>query len=133
MALITGSDCALTIATKDYGDVVSAFELTSTTESLTYDTLKGQKAGPGKESSKLSVTFAYDSGDSNSLFDALWSNSGKDVAFSATAGGTVFSGNVIAVKPSVPAKAGEVSEVTVEMDVDGPITKAPKPATKAGA
>lgn len=128
MALITGSDCALTIATKDYGDVVSSFELAFTTDSLTYDTLKGQKAGPGKESSKLTVVFAYDSGATDSLFDALWTNSGKDVAFSATAGGSVFAGNVIAVKPSVPAKAGEVSEVTVEMDVDGAVTKSAKPA-----
>lgn len=128
MALITGSDCALTITAKDYGDVVSSFELAFTTDSLTYDTLKGQKAGPGKEAAKLTVVFAYDSGATDSLFDALWTNSGKDVAFSATAGGSVFTGNVIAVKPSVPAKAGEVSEVTVEMDVDGQVTKAAKPA-----
>lgn len=131
MAIITGSDCGLTINQKDYGDVVSSFELTSTTDSLTYPTLKGQKAGPGKESAKLSVTFAYDSGATDSLFDALWSNVGKDVAFVATAGQSTFSGNVIAVRPSVPAKAGEVSEVTVEMDVDGQITKAQKPAGKA--
>lgn len=129
MALITGSDCGLTIGAKDYGDVVSSFELTFTTDSLTYDTLKGQKAGPGKESAKLSVTFAYDSGTATSLFDALWDQVGKDVAFVATAGQSTYSGNAIAVRPSVPAKAGEVSEVTVEMDVDGQVTKG-KPAAK---
>ena len=133
MAIITGSDCGLTINAKDYGDVVNNFELTFSTDSLTYDTLKGQKAGPGKESGKLSVTFAYDSGATDSLFDALWSNVGKDVAFVATAGGSTFTGNVIAVRPSVPAKAGEVSEVTVEMDVDGQVAKAAKPAGKASA
>lgn len=131
MALITGSDCSLTIATKDYGDVVSSYELAFSTDSLTYDTLKGQKAGPGKESAKLTVTFAYDSGNSDSLFDALWTNVGKDVAFVAVAGDSSFSGNVIAVRPSVPARAGEVSEVTVEMDVNGQVTKGAKPAGKA--
>lgn len=133
MALITGSDCGLTIDTKDYGDVVNSFELTFTTDSLTYDTLKGQKAGPGKETAKLSITFAYDSGSPDSLFDAMWSAVGKDVAFIATAGGSTYSGKAIAVRPSVPAKAGQVSEVTVDMDVDGQVTKAAKPAGKAGA
>lgn len=132
MAIITGSDCGLTIASKDYGNVVNNYELTFSTDSLTYDTLKGQKAGPGKESAKLSITFAYDSGATDSLFDALWTNVGKSVAFVATAGASTYTGNVIAVRPSVPAKAGEVSEVTVDMDVDGQVTQG-KVSAKAGA
>ena len=124
MALVTGSDCALTIDAKDYGDVVASFELAFTATSTTYDTLKGQKAGAGKESAKITVVFAYDSGETTSLFDALWKAVGKDVAFVATAGKSTYTGKAIAVRPSVPAKAGEVSEVTVEMDVDGEVVQA---------
>jgi hypothetical protein len=133
MALITGSDCALTIDAKDYGDVVNKFDLSFTTDSLTYDTLKGQKAGPGKETAKLSITFAYDSGAASSLFDTLWTGRGKDVAFVATVGASTYTGKAIAVRPSVPANAGAVSEVTVDMDVDGEVVQGKVAAAKAGA
>ena len=131
MALVTGSDCKLTIGTKDYSDVINNFSLSFSTESTTYDTLGGQRAGAGKEKSKLSVTFAYDSGDAtNSLFDDLWTGTGKSIDFVAIAGASKFTGKAIAVRPSVPANAGQVSEVSVEMDVDGSVTKAPVAAAK---
>lgn len=130
MALVTGSDCKLTIGTKDYSDVINNFALTFSTESTTYDTLGGQRAGAGKENSKLSVTFAYDSGDTNSLFDDLWTGVGKSIDFVAIAGASKFTGKAIAVRPSVPANAGSVSEVSVEMDVDGSVAKAAVAAGK---
>lgn len=130
MALITGSDCKLTIATKDFSNVINNFSLSFTTESTTYDTLGGQRAGAGKENSKLSVTFAYDSGETNSLFDTLWTGVGKSVDFVAVAGSSQFSGKAVGVRPSVPANAGQVSEVSIEMDVDGTVTKAPVTAAK---
>ena len=74
--------------------------------------------------------FAYDSGDANSLFDTLWTETGKTVDFVAVAGASQFTGKAVAVRPSVPANAGQVSEVSVEMDVDGSVTKAPVPAAK---
>lgn len=130
MALVTGSDCKLTVGTKDFSNVINSFALSFTTESTTYDTLAGQRAGAGKENAKLSVTFAYDSGEANSLFDSLWTNAGKTLAFEATAGTSKFTGNVVGVRPSVPANAGQVSEVNVEMDVDGTVTKASVAANK---
>lgn len=130
MALITGSDCKLTVGAKDFSTVINSFSLSFSTESTTYDTLAGQRAGAGKESSTLSITFAYDSGDANSLFDTLWTETGKTVDFVAVAGASQFTGKAVAVRPSVPANAGQVSEVSVEMDVDGSVTKAPVPAAK---
>lgn len=131
MALVTGSDCKLTVATKDFSTVINSFALSFSTESTTYDTLAGQRAGAGKESSTLSITFAYDSGETDSLFDTLWTNTGKTIEFTAIAGGTQFKGKAVAVRPSVPANAGQVSEVSLDMDVDGSITKEPVPASAA--
>ena len=125
MALVTGSDCSLSIDAKEYATVVSSFQLASTTSSVTYPTLKSTLAGQGTETWKLTVVFAYDSGETSSLYDALWTAAGKSIAFVATAGKSTFTGKAIAVHPSVPAKAGEVSEVTVDMDVDGDVLKAP--------
>lgn len=131
MALVTGSDCKLTIGTKDFSNVVNNFSLSFTTESTTYDTLGGQRAGAGKENAKLSVTFAYDSGGTDSLFDTMWTGAGKSVDFVAIAGTSSFTGKAIGVRPSVPANAGQVSEVSIEMDVDGTVTKAAvTPASK---
>lgn len=131
MALVTGSDCSLKIGSKAYDSVVNSFELSFESESLTYDTLAGPRAAGGSESGTLSVTFAYDAADADSLFDQLWSNAGAQVAYEATVGGAKFSGNAIAVRPSAPAKAGEVSEVTVELPLDGIPAKAPAAVTLA--
>ena len=130
MALVTGSDCKLTIATKDFSGVINNFSLAFSTESTTYDTLSGQRAGAGKENATLSITFAYDSGETNSLFDTLWTSTGKPIDFVAVAGTSQYTGKAIAVRPSVPANAGQVSEVSLDMDVDGEVTKAPVTASK---
>jgi hypothetical protein len=70
------------------------------------------------------VTFAYDATDSDSLFDALWTAAGTSIAYVAKVGGATFTGNAIAVRPSASAKAGEVSEVTVTLPLDGIPVKA---------
>ena len=125
MALVTGSDCKLNIGTKDFSDVISNYSLAFTTDTPSYPTLGGTRSLAGTETAKLSITFAYDSTDTNSLFDTLWTATGKSLDFVATAGGSKYSGKAIAVRPSVPANAGQVSEVTVEMGVDGVVTQTP--------
>jgi len=70
------------------------------------------------------VTFAYDSGETPSLFDALWTGAGQTIAYVATAGASTYTGNAIAVRPSVPAAAGSIVEVTVELGLDGIPAKA---------
>jgi hypothetical protein len=125
MALVTGSDCKLTIMTKDFSDIIGNFSLSFTTETPSYATLGGTRSLAGTETAKLSVTFAYDSAETNSLFDTLWTAVGKPIDFVATAGASKFTGKAIAVRPSVPANAGAVSEVTVEMGVDGVVSQSP--------
>jgi hypothetical protein len=140
MALVTGRDCDLTIGTKAYAGVVSSFALDFDSESLEYATLGGTLAGAGSETGTLTITFAYDSGDTpNSLFDDLWTAAaaGQKVAYVAKVGKSTFSGNAIAKRPSAQADAENPSETVVEMTLDGMPTKAaastlaaPAPAAK---
>jgi len=125
MPLITGKDCDLTIGGKSFDNVVNLFALAFETEKLEYQTLAGPRAAGGSESGTLGITFAYDSGEADSLFDALWTAAGSSVAYVATVGGTKFTGNAIAVRPGANATAGEVSEVEVELTLDGIPAKAP--------
>ena len=125
MALVTGRDCSLKVGTKTYDNVVNSFELAFDTSSLEYQTLAGPRAAGGSESGTLSITAAYDAGDTNSLFDALWTAAGQSIAYEATVGGVTYSGSAIAVRPGASATAGEVSEFSVELALDGIPTKAP--------
>lgn len=125
MPLITGKDCSLTVGGKDFDDVVNLFALAFETEKLEYQTLAGPRAAGGSESGTLAITFAYDSGESDSLFDALWLAAGDPITYSAAVGASTFSGTAIAVRPGANATAGEVSEVEVELTLDGIPTKAP--------
>ena len=127
MALVTGSDCSLDIGGTTYDNVTNGFELSFSTDSITYDTLAGPRAAGGSESGELSITFAYDAEETSSLFDALWNGAGNTVAYVATVGGSTYTGNAIAVRPSAPAKAGEISEVEVTLPLDGIPVKAAKP------
>lgn len=119
MALVTGKDCDITIATKSYAGVVNKFELAFDMTSVSYQTLTGVLAAGGSETGTLSLTFAYDSGEVSSLYDALWTNAGKTIEYVATIGTAAFTGKAIAVRPGANASAGEVSEVEVEFNLDG--------------
>lgn len=134
MALITGNDCSITIGSDVYDDVVASFELSFDTETLTYNVLSGPRAAGGSESGTLNITFAYDSGDTPSLYDALWTASGTAVAYVATAGASTFTGQAIAVKPGLPASSGAVVECSVELALDGmPAKGAVTPRTAKSA
>lgn len=127
MALVTGRDCDLTIGTKAYAGVVSSFALDFDSESVEYATLAGVIAGSGSETGTLTITFAYDAGETpNSLFDDLWTAAaaGTKVAYVAKVGKATFSGNAVAKRPSASGDAENPSETTVEMTLDGMPTKA---------
>lgn len=132
MALITGKDCDLKIgsgvAAKSYSGVVNKFDLKFDQSSVSYQTLTGPLAAGGTESGTLDITFAYDSGSTDSLFDALWDNSGKSIEYIAKIGDTTYTGKAIAVRPGANAEAGAVSEVSVSLNLDGIPAKA-KPAS----
>ena len=133
MAIVTGKDCDLTIGAKDFAGVVNTFELAFDSTAVEYQTLTGPIAGPGSETGTLTITFAYDSGETDSLFDDLWTatEAGTPVAYVATVGASTFSGDAIAKRPNASAVAGEVSEVSVDMSLDGMPTKAAVPAATA--
>ena len=124
MALVTGTDCAITVATVSYVDVVQSFELSFATESLTYPTLGGMRTASGDETGTLTITAAYDSEEATSLSDALWGAAGPARAYVATGGGAAYTGSANAVRPSAIAKGGEVSDFTVEMSLVAIPTKA---------
>lgn len=130
MALVTGKDCDLRIGSKSYAGVVNKFELAFEMSSVSYQTLAGPLAAGGSETGTLSVTFAYDSGSTDSLFDALWDAAGKDIEYVATIGEATYSGKAIAIRPGANATAGEISEVDVEMNLNGIPTKGKKPGSK---
>jgi hypothetical protein len=130
MALITGKDCDLKIATKSYSGVVNKFELKFDMSSVSYQTLTGPLAAGGTETGTLDITFAYDSGTTDSLFDALWDASGKPLDYIAKIGDSIYTGKAIAVRPGANAEAGAVSEVTVSMNLDGIPTKGKPAGTK---
>lgn len=128
MALVTGKDCDIKIGSKSYAGVVNKFELAFEQSSVSYQTLSGPLAAGGSETGTLSVTFAYDSGESDSLYDALWTAAGKDIDYVATIGTATYTGKAIAVRPGANATAGEVSEVDIEMNLNGIPAKGTRPA-----
>jgi len=130
VALVTGKDCDLTIGAKSYSGIVNKFELAFDMSTVSYQTLAGPLAAGGSETGTLSVTFAYDSGEETSLFDALWEAAGKDVDYVAKIGASTYTGKAIAVRPGANATAGEVSEVDVEMNLNGLPTKGKPGAAK---
>jgi hypothetical protein len=125
MALVTGRDCDLTIGGKPYAGIVNRYELSFDSDSQTYDTLSGPLAVAGSESGTLAVTFAYDSGATDSLFDALWTaaDAGTNVQYVATVGSSTFTGEAVPKRPNAAAVAGEVSEVSVDLTLSGMPTK----------
>lgn len=131
MSLITGKDCDLTIGAKSYKGVVNTYSLSFDMTASEYQTLAGPIAGPGAETGTLSITAAYDSGETDSLFDALWTAAaaGTPIAYVATIGGSTFTGSAVAARPNADAVAGEVSEFSVECALDGMPVKAAKPAS----
>jgi len=126
MAVITGRDCDLTIGAKSFKGVVATAELSFDETASEYQTLGGPLAGPGAETGTLSLTWAYDSGATDSLFDTLWAakEAGTPVAYVLTVGSSKFTGDAVAKRPNAPAVAGEVSESSVELSLNGIPAKA---------
>ena len=123
--LITGYDCSITVGETVFDDVVASFELSFDTESLTYNVLSGPRAAGGSESGSLNLTWAYDSGETPSLYDSLWTAKGTPITYVATAGNSTYTGTAIAVRPGLPATAGSIVECSVELALDGMPVQAP--------
>jgi hypothetical protein len=124
-SIITGSDCTLTIDDVDYSCTINAYTLSFDTSAAEYQTLCGPVAGKGTETGTLDVTAAFDAGETASLFDALWAaaDSGANITYAAVLGTTTFTGQAVPARPDVNATAGEVSEFSSSMALNGIPTK----------
>jgi len=131
MAMIQNSnDCTLTIDGVDYTCQITDASLSaSQSGATTFSTLCGDHGDTGGTSWSLSISFAYDSGASESLFDALWDNDGTTAAFvlsaAATQPGSTFAGEVTLVATGMQISAGQV----VTCDVTLPCTAKPTRTT----
>lgn len=119
MKLITGKDCEIEIDGQSYTDRVASFEI-KPGAALTYKTLQG-KLSTASSDGTLTIRFAYDSGETNSLFDALWAaaEAGTPILYAATVGKSSFAGVCNATQPNVPANGDSASEVSVDLELDG--------------
>jgi hypothetical protein len=124
-SIITGSDCTLTIDDVDYSCTINAYTLSFDTSAAEYQTLCGPVAGKGTETGTLDVTAAFDAGETASLFDALWAaaDTGANITYAAVLGTTTFTGQAVPARPDVNATAGEVSEFSSSMALNGIPTK----------
>lgn len=120
-SIITGSDCTLTIDSVDYSCTINSYTLSFDTSAAEYQTLCGPVAGKGTETGTLDVTAAFDAGETESLFDALWAaaDSGANITYAAQLGTTTFTGQAVPARPDVNATAGEVSEFSSSMALNG--------------
>ena len=128
--IINSNDCTLTIDSVDYTCQITSANLASNeTGASTFSTLCGDFGSAGGTSWELAISFAYDSGASVSLFDALWDNDGSTAAFvlsaAASAPGSTFTGEVTLVATGMQISAGQV----VTCDVTLPCTAKPTRST----
>lgn len=121
MAIVTGKNCLISIEATQYEGVTNNFELAFDTTATEYQTLAGPLAGPGTETGTLTLVWAYDSGETTSLFDDIWdaAEAGTPINYVATVGKSIFTGEAVAARPNVPADAEGVSECSVEMALNG--------------
>ena len=124
--IINSNDCTLTIDGVDYTcQITDASLASSESGASTFSTLCGDFGSAGGTSWSLSISFAYDSGATQSLFDALWDNDGSTAAFvlsaAASAPGSTFTGEVTLVATGMQISAGQV----VTCDVELPCTAKP--------
>jgi hypothetical protein len=135
MALVTGKNCLIKIgdgaSAKSYEHVTNKYELSFDSNAVEYATLAGPLAGPGSESGTMDLTWAYDSGETPSLFDDLWTaaDAGTPVKYEVTVGKSVFKGECVAARPNIPADASNPSESSVSMKLNGIPVKTAKPTT----
>ena len=75
----------------------------------------------------MQISFAYDSGETDSLFDALWDNDGSKAAFilsaAATKPGSTFTGNVTLVATGMQISAGQVVTCDVTLPCEAKPTR----------
>ena len=131
LTYVTGHDLALTINSVSYANVAASVTLTQEINQAVIETLGGRSYKTIDRTATLEVELYQDWGSTTpaSVCEALWdaakASPDTSLAFSFTAGGEVFSGNIFPVAPTIGGAATDALTTTVSFIVeDGSITHA---------
>lgn len=122
---VTGRDLVLTINSVSYANVASGCTLTIDNNQLTLETLAGRVYKTIDQTATLQVELFQDWGSTSpaSVCEALWdaTKTAPDttIAFSFTANGEVFTGNVYPNYPVVGGNATDALTASVSLVVAG--------------
>lgn len=128
--IITGTDFSLSVDSDSYDAQASSVTLSRTVDRQTYNVLDGQVYKTLQNTAELTVEMFADWGAVGSLCEALWNaaDSAPDtaLAFTFTANGVAYSGDVYPSFPEISGTSPDAATVTVTMTVDqGIVTVAP--------
>ena len=122
---VTGRDLSLTINSVSYTNVASGATLTIDSNQQVLETIAGRKYKTIDQTATLQVELFQDWGSTTpaSVCEALWdaTKTAPDttIAFSFTANGEVFTGNVYPNYPVVGGNATDALTASVSFVVDG--------------
>jgi len=122
---VTGRDLVLTINSVSYANVASGVTLTIDNNQLVLETLNGRAYKTIDQTATLQVELYQDWGSTSpaSVCEALWdaTKTAPDttIAFSFTANGEVFTGNVYPNYPVVGGNATDALTASVSLVVAG--------------
>ena len=131
LTYVTGHDLALTIDSVSYDDVAASVTLAVEPNQQTLEVLSGRAYKTIDYTATLSVELYQDWGSTSpasvceALFDAAGSAGDTGIAFSFTAGGSSFTGDIFPNFPEAGGAATDALTVTVEfVVVDGAVSRA---------
>ena len=122
---VTGRDLALTINSVSYANVASGCTLTIDSNQQTLETIAGRVYKTIDQTATLQVELFQDWGSTSpsSVCEALWSATktapDTTIAFSFTANGKVFTGNVYPNYPVAGGNATDALTASVALTVAG--------------
>lgn len=122
--ILSGRQLKLTIGAVEYSEQVLSCALNFATERLTFDTLAGKAFKYIDSNVTLDITFLNDSGESVSLYKALWNGteSAPDTALAfifLTQTGVSFTGTVLPQYPSITGTGSDAQQCSVSLQVVG--------------
>jgi hypothetical protein len=131
LTYVTGHDLALTIDGDSYDDVAASVTLAVEPNQQVLEVLSGRAYKTIDYTATLSVELYQDWGSSSpasvceALFDAAGAAGDTPIAFTFSAGGSDFTGNIFPNFPEAGGAATDALTVTVEfVVVDGAVSRA---------
>lgn len=121
--IATGKDLTLTVNGVDVSPQASTVELTYENQIETYKTLTGTTKKKTGTDGNLTISVFQDWDATSSFCVALWNaaQTGTPVAFTFTADGHVFTGNVVPQYPKVGGAADAALESSITLPISGDV------------